>query len=343
MGRTSRVVALATTAAIGGAALAFTISSSGVAAQVDPASRAIEYLQAQQSSSDGSIPVGASTTSVSAEYAIGAAAAGYDPNALRHGAGPSVMTYLAGHAASACAAAGSCGLLIQAVVAAGLNPAAFGGQNLLTLLHGMYHSASGAYGDGEAFTQSLAVQGLVAARQTVPAAATHRLVAAQDSDGGWDFLLIKDDPNSGTNFDSSDTNSTAMVLMALDAAGIHTRDASALAWLHTQQDADGGFPYQAGAGSDPDSTALVLQALFATGQNPVARAWAPGGHTPLAHLIATQNSNGGFTFPGNTGPDPFTTAQVPPALERAPYPLECGAAQCFQAGRTLSAIFTPAA
>jgi hypothetical protein len=338
MGRTSRVVAVATTAAIGGAALAFTIGSRSGAAQVDPASRAILYLQGQQSSIDGSIPVGASTTSVSAEYAIGAAAAGYDPNALRHGSGPSVMTYLAGHAASACAAAGGCGLLIQAVVAAGLNPAAFGGQNLLTLLHGLYNSATGAYGDGEAFTQALAVQALVAARQTVPGAATHRLVAAQDGNGGWDYLLVKNDPSVG-----SDTNSTAMVLMALDAAGIHTHDASGLAWLHTQQDTDGGFPYQAGSGSDPDSTALVLQALFATGQNPEARAWAPGGHTALAYLIATQNSNGGYTFPGNTGPDPFTTAQVPPALERAPYPLACGAAQCFTTGRSLSAIFTPAA
>ena len=106
-----------------------------------------------------------------------------------------------------------------------------------------------------------------------------------------------------------------MVLMALDAAGVHSRDRSALAWLHTQQDGDGGFPYQAGAGTDPDSTALVLQALIATGQNPEAPAWAPGGHTPLAELIATQDGNGGFTFPGNTAPDPFTTAQVPPALE----------------------------
>jgi len=85
MGRTSRVIALATTAATAAAVLAFTIGSSSAATQVDPASRAIEYLQAQQSSSDGSIPVGASTNSVSAEYAIGAAAAGYDPSALRHG------------------------------------------------------------------------------------------------------------------------------------------------------------------------------------------------------------------------------------------------------------------
>ena len=155
----------------------------------------------------------------------------------------------------------------------------------------------------------------------MPAAAVHHLVAAQDSDGGWDYLLIKDDPNGGTNFDTSDTNSTAMVLMALNAAGAGSRNASGLAWLHTQQDGDGGFPYQAGAGTDPDSTALVLQALIATGQNPVAPAWAPGGNSPLAELIATQDAGGGFTFPGNAGPDPFTTAQVPPALELAPYPV----------------------
>ena len=53
----------------------------------------------------------------------------------------------------------------------------------------------------------------------MPAAAVHHLVAAQDSDGGWDYLLIKDDPNGATNFDTSDTNSTSMVLMALNAAG----------------------------------------------------------------------------------------------------------------------------
>ena len=124
--------------------------------------------------------------------------------------------------------AGACGELIQAVAAAGLTPASFGGVDLLTTLNGFYAAATGVFGDGEAFTQTLAIQGLVAAHQPVPPAALDHLVAAQDSDGGWDFLLIKDDPNSGTNFDTSDTNSTAMVLMALDAAGVHSRDRSAL-------------------------------------------------------------------------------------------------------------------
>jgi len=45
-----------------------------------------------------------------------------------------------------------------------------------------------------------------------------------------------------------------------------TRDASALGWLHTQQLSDGGFPYQNTStfgppASDPDSDALVLQAI----------------------------------------------------------------------------------
>jgi hypothetical protein len=312
------------------------------ASNVTPASEAQSamsaslYLQTQQSSSNGSIPVGASTASVSEEYAIGAASAGYDPKVLRHGSGPSVMTYLATQAASGCATAGGCGLLIQAVVAARLNPHSFGGVNLITALNGLYHSSTGAYGDGEAFTETLAVQGLIAAGQTVPAAAIHHLVAAQDSDGGWDYLLIKDDPNGGTNFDTSDTNSTAMVLMALNAAGTVGHNASALAWLHTQQDSDGGFPLQAGDGTDPDSTALVVEALIAVGQNPDSAGWAVGGHTPLANLIATQDADGGYTFPGNSAPDPFTTAQVPLALERAAYPLACGPAPCFKAGATLT-------
>jgi hypothetical protein len=333
MGRTRRVAALATAGATGAALLAFAIGTGSAATQVDPASRAIEYLQGQQSGSDGSIPVGASTDSVSEEYAIGAAAAGYDPSALRHGSGPSVMTYLAAHAAAACSTAGACGELIQAVAAAGLSPTSFGSVDLLSTLDGFYDTSTGVFGDGEAFTQSLAIQGLVAAHQAVPAAALGHLVATQDSDGGWDFLLIR---NDHTGFDTSDTNSTAMVLMALDAAGAHSRDRSALAWLHTQQDGDGGFPYQAGSGTDPDSTALILQALIAAGQNPDAPAWTPGGHTPLAELIATQDADGGFTFPGNPAPDPFTTAEVPPALERAAFPLSCGTARCYEPGATLN-------
>ena len=305
------------------------------ATEAHAATASLLYLQGQQSGSDGSIPVGASTDAVSEEYAIGAAAAGYDPNALRHGSGPSVMAYLAAHAAAACAAAGACGELLQAVAAAGLNPASFGGVDLLTTLNGFYAAATGVFGDGEAFTQTLAIQGLVAAHQPVPAAALRHLVAAQDSDGGWDFLLIKNDP-TGPPFDTSDTNSTAMVLMALDAAGMHSRDRSALAWLHTQQDLTAASPTRPASAPTPIPPRSSSRRCSPPARTRTAPAWAPGGHAPLAELIATQNSDGGFAFPGNPAPDPFTTAQVPPALERAAYPLTCGSARCFQPGSTLS-------
>jgi len=305
-----------------------------VAAQEDPASRALAYLEAQQEG-DGSVAGPAGSYADSELFAIAAAAAGYDPNALTATSGTSVMAYLSAHAGSACTAStpGPCGELIQAVIAAGANPASFGGQNLLTTLDAAYAPATGEYGDGEAFTQALAIQGLAAAGAPVPPAATQFLKAAQDSDGGWDYLDIKDDTTNP--YDLSDTNSTAMVLMALDAAGDHGRDASALAWLATQEDQDGGFPYQAGAGSDPDSTALVLQAIVATGQDPAATAWTQGGHTPLTYLVATQDAGGGYTFPGASSPDPFTTSQVTPALERLAFPIAFGTRSWYQPGSTL--------
>ena len=312
-----------------------------VQAQEDPASRAIAYLQAQQGA-DGSIAGPAGSYTDSELFAITAAAAGYDPKVLSAASGVSVMSYLAADVAGACpappadpatsAGAGDCGELIQAVEAAGEEPTGFGGVDLVSRLGGYYDPATGAYGDGEAFTQALAVQGLVAAGVPVPAAAVQFLVSAQDSDGGWDYRDYRDDPNAATDYDLSDTNSTSMVLMALDAAGDHGRDTSALAWLAGQQEGDGGFPYQAGAGSDPDSTALVVQGIVATGGDPVAAGWTVAGKTPLGYLEATQDQDGGYTYPGNPGPDPFTTAQVPAALLLQPFPVRT----------TVSPGYTPA-
>ena len=329
-------------------------SGRAVQAQEDPASRAIAYLQTQQEA-DGSIGGPSGSYADSELFAITAAAAGYDPKALTAPSGVSVTSYLAANVAGACPAAaagpaagggaGACGELIQAVVAAGEDPTAFGGVDLVSLLVGYYDPATGEYGDGEAFTQALAVQGLVAAGVPVPAAAVQFLVSAQDSDGGWDYRDYRDDPNAATDYDASDTNSTSMVLMALDAAGYHGRDAGALAWLAGQQDGDGGFPYQAGAGSDPDSTALVVQAIVATGGDPVAAGWTVAGETPLGYLEATQDQDGGYTYPGNTGPDPFTTGQVPAALERLAFPILFGSRPWYPAGATLgtspSASATP--
>src|SRR5207253_223366 len=291
----------------------------------DAGSRALGFLESQQSASDGSLPGGFSVDEL---YMIGAAAGGYDPNLLSHG-GPSVVDYLSAHAAAACLrasdaspSAAACGELIQAVLAAGKDPTAFAGLDLLSRLDGYLNPNAGAVGDGEAFTQALSIQALVGAGRPVPAAALRFLHQVENSDGGWDFMDVKDDPNASTNFDTSDTNSTAMVLMALDAAGDHSRDTAALTWVHSLQNRDGGFSFQ-GGGSDPDSTALVLQAIIATGQDPSGTAWTVDGHTPPAELVATQGPTGGYAFPSSPAspPDAFTTSQVPPALFGQPFPV----------------------
>ena len=306
----------------------------GVAARVTPAQAdagtgaaalsALLYLQTQQAK-DGSLVGG--DFADDDRYVIGAAARGYDPNLLQHG-GSSVVDYLTANAAAACpastaaaASAGSCGELIQAVLAAGADPHAFGGLDLINRLDAYYDPATGRYGDAQAFTQTLAIQALVAAARPVPAAALTFLHSVQDSDGGWDYQDVRDDPSAASNFDRSDSNDTAMVLMALDAAGDHSRDSTGLAWLHPVQNSDGGFSYFQGGGSDPDSTALVLQAIVATGGNPSGPAWAKSGNSPPSELVVTQDATGGYTFPGNPGPNVFTTSQVPPALDGFAYPI----------------------
>ena len=349
MGSTQRRVTLAVALGlIGFAALGFTARVTRAQTSAGPehqaAVNALLYLEGQQSATDGSLAGGFSVNDL---YVLGAAAAGYDPRLLRHG-GPSVVDYLTSHAAAACpvatatsASAGGCGELIQASLASGADPHSFGGLDLVARLNAYYDPATGKYGDGQAFTQALAIQGLVGDHQTVPVAAVAFLRGAEDSDGGWDFQDVHDDPNAATNFDTSDSNSTAMVLMALDAAGDHSRDAAGLGWLHPLQNSDGGFSFQ-GGGSDPDSSALVLQAILGSGASPTQPAWTVSGHTPAGDLVATQDPGGGYAFPGNPGPDAFTTSQVPPALDGTSFPISA-ASELYVPGTPLGGSPPPPA
>ncbi len=296
--------ASATLAAI----LVFVASGAGplpARAQNDPGSRALRYLASQQSALTGAEPAGFSAYDTSELYAIGAAAAGYDPNALRNSAGPSVIDYLKTNALPATVDGGNTGRLLLAAVAARQSLAPFGTVYLVSKLNSFY--AGGFYQANSAQGQALAILGLKAAGQAVPQLAIDVVKKAQDADGGWDYLLVANDPNAATNFDTSDTNSTAFALMALAAVGDHSLDTSALAWLRTQQQPDGGFAYQ-GSPSDPDSTALVLQALVATGQNLAGCRFNQSGNTPLTYLVSTQDASGGYL--GYSGIDPGTTAMA---------------------------------
>jgi len=331
-----RVAGVGLAAAIAAAGVTVWSGSANGVAQDDPASRALLYLQSKQSANDGSLQAFPGDFGSGELYAIGAATAGYDPKVLRHGStGPTLFDFLRAHVTQASASAGKCAELIQAVEAAALNPRQFAGHDLVATLNATYHAGTGAFGDGEAFTQALAIQALRAAAAPIPGAAVSYVKNAQDSDGGWNYLDRKN------NSAGSDTNSTAMSLMALDAAGDHSRDATALHWLHSQQLRNGSFPFNSSGPGDPDSTALVLQAIVATGQDPAGAVWAVQGHTPVSALVAAQGTSGGYTFPGNSGPDVFTTSQVVPALDRVPLPVPFWKRPFYTPGKTLGPSPTP--
>jgi hypothetical protein len=298
------------------------------------ATAALGFLLASQRA-DGSIDGSIGET---ADFVIGTAAAGYDPSTLTGcGGGSGALGYLAAASDGAAADAARTGKIVLAVVAAGGDPADFAGRNLTRRLGDLYHAGSGVYGDGATFSQSFAILATLAAGESVPPAATDALLALQDSDGSWSYGTAPVPAGQG------DTNSTAIALMALNAAGVHSADATALTYLRAQQLADGGFPYQNSSTwgppvSDPDSDSLVLQALIASGEDPEAAAWAQGSSTVLTHLRAAQAGSGGFAYPGMAA-DAFTTSQVPAALMRTPY----GSVVHFASGRTLPATACPTA
>jgi cell division septation protein DedD len=289
------------------------------------ATAALSFLRSVQLP-DGSLAHSIGATS---DFVIGAAAAGYDPATLvtcKHTA--SALGYIAISSDAAAGDAAKTGKAILAVVAAGLDPTGFEGRDLLARLTSLYHSGTGAYHDGSTYSQSFAMLALKAAGSPVPAEAVAELKALQDPDGSWSYGTAPVPAGQG------DTNSTAIAVMALDAAGDNSAEAAALAYLRTQQLADGGFPYQnpssfSATVSDPDSDAGVIEALASAGQDPEGTTWLQGGNSALTHLRSGQASNGGFAFPGGS-PDAFTTSQVPAALVRIPY----GSPVHWTAGRT---------
>ena len=159
-----------------------------------------------------------------------------------------------------------------------------------------------------AFRQSL---GLLAehAGGVHDSAAISWLLRQQCPDGGWTSYrsdLSKSCPATDLkSFVGEDSNSTALALEALHAVGA-TPKYDAVAFLHTLQDADGGFPLLAGSGTDPNSTSLVIQAVRAIGQDPTSSAWTKGGKTPIDALMTSwlgcgSSDPGAFSSPYSSG------------------------------------------
>jgi prenyltransferase beta subunit len=288
------------------------VSPALIAAADEVVDQALDWLKEQQNAdggfSDGFSPD--SSLSATTEVVIALAAGGQDAGMVRSADGASPLDYLHQQVSdSQVEGVGTTAKVVLALVAAGVDPTDFAGQDLVGQLEAAFDTDSGAYG-GSIFEQALVVLALANAGQVVPEGAVDYLLAHQTADGAWNFL-------GDTSEQTGDTNTTALVVQAVVAAGRDEGTEQALAYLTSIQNEDGGWPYQNpsdfGTETDANSTALVLEALYALGQ--ATEDWQMGDADPSSALLSLQNASGSFSYQASfPGDNALATIQAIPAL-----------------------------
>jgi hypothetical protein len=285
--------------------------------QTQAAANALAYVRTLQNP-DGGFPAFGSDSSAGAtiDALFAFTAAGIDPATVAKG-GNSPLDYLGTQVDSYTTTPGHTAKLVLGLAAAGEDPRAFAGHDLVASMNSNFNGASHSYGDGVLDHE---VYMLARARLHLSPAtgSADYLKSKQISGGCWEF----------SDGFGCDTNTTALGIEALLAAGVAPSDSAAQAaldYLGGAQNDDGGFPYDPlsswGTDSDANSTAFVLQALVAAGEDiDAGGGWqAPGGTTPLEALLGFQNpQTGAFTYSGED--NAYATYQSIPALLLQPYP-----------------------
>ncbi|MCS7260138.1 MAG: hypothetical protein NZ765_05065 [Anaerolineae bacterium] len=272
--------------------------------------RGLEWLRGRQDANTGGY--GTPNDTIEALYAV--TANHYDPAAWRRGADkPSLLAAGIGAAATLSQQhGGGAGKASTALAAVrGCRPVTM--RDIMSY----YDATTGRFNPNDGY-HAWAMIGLRALSQTVPYTAVQALKNAQKPDGGWAF---------GTWSNTSDTNATALAIQALIAAGepvTSTAVVSGLNYLDNAQKTDGGFPYDPqspwGTDSDTNSTAYVVQALVAAGEDPTKGRWKEGDNHPLSYLVGMQLANGAFEWQKNQGANQLATQQAIPALLYRPFP-----------------------
>lgn len=260
---TARLHMLKKMGAVGLVALCVLGSAAGIAsAQTyqDAASKALTWVKTQQQP-DGSFAGFGAGSTIDALLAI--LASGEDPATYSQG-GNTPVTYLESKVGDLAKSPGSAGKMLLATVQlqrAGKNYS--GAKQLIQALNTSYDAQTGHYGK-DAIGHAFAMLG-AATLGDVPSDAVKYLKSIQTADGGWAF-------SGDTGAGAADTNTTAVAIQALVAAGEAETSPvikKALDYLATQQNSDGGYPYQKegefGGESDVNSSAYVMQALITVG------------------------------------------------------------------------------
>ncbi len=218
---------------------------------------------------------------------------------------------------------------ILALTAAGQNPHTFGSEDFVAKLKSFY--TQDQMGDPTSLNDDIfGILALVSAGEakssTEITGMKNFIISHQAQNGGWGYAVSA----------ASDTDTTAAAVTALVAAGVDTQDVhiqSALAFMKTNQNTDGGFLSNAAfdSNSNTSSTAWVVWALNATKTSPDS--WLDSGKGPLDYLAANQNAQGWFADQvggQENGFTPITTAYAIIALSGKTLPLRIVASQPSQ-------------
>lgn len=318
--------------------------------QVDAAEAAAVWLIANHQNSDGgyaSFSLGAdqgdSSVNGTLDAVLGIAATGYNPAITGIRPNLSILDYfennLTDMIAYANTSGGQAGKLVMGLSAMGVDPYNFRTINFVAILQG-HQGADGAF-DSTPYNQSLAIQGLLSAREAVPAEAVTWLVNAQEGQGSWT-------DGFGTN---DNVDATAMALMTLVASGVAVTDTvivSGTNFIAASQTATGGWGYDQAAtfGENANSTGLVVQTLSALDidfYSPTST-YAVSDTTPLDALLGYQGESGAYQVDFGTGLSDnfFATVQAMIGAAGRPFPLPARQAAAFDGIACLIAIQDPA-
>ena len=266
---------------------------------------------AEQVAPDGSVinPISlAPSVDWAFNVALGLASVGNQPEALDRAMSyieSNVNTYVTGGTSDV---VGRNAWLVLLAHAMGRNPRAFGtpATDLVAGIVARYEvSESGLFGaTGDEYTpvtnQALSIIALTAAGETVPADAVtwleeQQCPAGNSAAGAWEGyrgrvlgVLVGCGESSVSDYESAESGSTSAAIQALVAVGQTDSVAAALSWLRGLQSfsgtAPGGFGQWVGDPSDPNSTALVIQAITAGGGDVSAAPWLANGNSPMTSL-----------------------------------------------------------
>lgn len=267
----------------------------------------VAYLQASQDASGKITGFGGETSWT----VMGLAAVGIDPHTVQNG-GVSLVDFLKNNPPTDTATTGWERDLL-AVTAAGENPFTFGGRNYVAKVQSF--AASNQIGSTTLLNDDIfGILSLISAgpsaNQTIISDSVNFLIANQNADYGWSFQV------GG----ASDSNDTAVAIQALKSAankgftntGLNDAINDGMSSLLSLQQADGGWEYQNGFGTDGASTAWVIQALI--GEDTVVT-------DGLDFLASLQDPSGGVQYQSGFGADTFTSSYALAAFAQVAYPV----------------------